>query len=208
VRLDETFPIPDDLKKIVFYSGMVGPPPLLSQRNSPSAAVVVSAGGGAVGRRLLETAIAAKPLTSLASERWLVLTGPNLADRDFNEIRKFGERNGITVRRFVPDLAATLASAELSISQAGYNTVADVLSARCRAVFVPFSEAGETEQARRASLLRAHGFGVKLDEAALSPASLAAAAEQALALPPPSLRIKLNGAARTGALLASLLAET
>jgi len=208
VRLDETFPIPDDLKKIVFYSGMVGPPPLLSQRNSPSAAVVVSAGGGAVGRRLLETAIAAKPLTSLASERWLVLTGPNLADRDFNEIRKFGERNGITVRRFVPDLAATLASAELSISQAGYNTVADVLSARCRAVFVPFSEAGETEQARRASLLQAHGFGVKLDEAALSPASLAAAAEQARALPPPSLRIELNGAARTGALLASLLAET
>ncbi len=207
VRLDETFPIPD-LRKIVFYSGMVGPSlPRSESNSSPSAAVVVSAGGGAVGRRLLETAIAAKALTSLASARWLVLTGPNSADSDFDQLRILGEGNGIAVRRFVPDLAATLAGAELSISQAGYNTVADILSARCRAVFVPFSEGGETEQARRASLLQAHGFGVKLDEAALSPSSLAAAAERALALPPPTFRIDLDGAARTGTLLANLLAQ-
>jgi len=205
-KLDETFPIPDDLRKSVFYSGIVAPAPPQSNRNSgQNAAVVVSAGGGAVGRKVLEAAIAAKPLTSLAAARWLVLTGPNLADSDFDHLRKIGEGNSIAVQRFVPDLAAVLALAKMSISQAGYNTVADVLSGRCRAVFVPFSDAGETEQTRRAGLLQSRGFGVKLDEADLSPPSLAAAVERALTLPPPAFSLELDGAARTGTILAGLV---
>ncbi len=205
-KLDETFPIPDDLRKSVFHSGIVAPAPPQSKRNSgQNAAVVVSAGGGAVGRKVLEAAIAAKPLTSLAAARWLVLTGPNLVDSDFDHLRKIGEGNNIAVQRFILDLAAVLALAKMSISQAGYNTVADVLSARCPAVFVPFSDAGETEQTRRAGLLQARGFGVKLDEADLSPPSLAAAVERALTLPPPAFSLELDGAARTGTILAGLV---
>jgi len=52
--------------------------------------VLVSAGGGAVGARLLETAIRARPLTNLSSRRWRLLSGVNL------DAAKFAERLDMT----------------------------------------------------------------------------------------------------------------
>lgn len=208
VTLDVTFPLAAELSPKVSYSGIVGPRRLQSESPSDRIAdVVVSAGGGALGLNLVETAIAAKSSTSLASARWLVLTGPNLPASDFDRIRSAAEANGVAVERFLTDLAAVLAGARLSISQAGYSTAADILSARCKAVLVPFSDAGETEQARRASLLQSHGFGVALAEPTLTVATLAAAIERALALPSPTFEVDLDGAERTAALLSDLLSD-
>jgi predicted glycosyltransferase len=114
----------------------------------------------------------------------------------------------VTVERFVPDLAAVLAGAKLSISQAGYNTVADILVARCKAVFVPFAQGGETEQSRRAALLEELGFGSSLIEDDLSIGTLAAAVDRALASPQPKVSLKLDGAARTAEILTGLLSAT
>ena len=155
--------------------------------------VVVSVGGGAVGARLLAAALAARPLTRMAAARWLVLAGPNAADLPSSP--EAGA--GVTIRTFVPDLAARLARARVSISQAGYNTVADLVAARCRAVLVPYAAGGETEQPRRAALLEARGLAVVVDEAALGPAALARAVDRALDMPPPEADLSLDGAAFT-----------
>ncbi len=55
-----------------------------------------------------------------------------------------------------------MAQADVSVSQAGYNTVADMLVARCRAVLIPYAQDGETEQSDRAGLLEARGAALWL----------------------------------------------
>ena len=79
-----------------------------------------------------------------------------------------------------------LSNATLSISQAGYNTVVDILRFADRALLVPFSTARETEQSDRARLLAARGLATVVPAETLSAESLAVAIEQALA--GPSLR--------------------
>ncbi len=204
VTLEATFPLAGEIETIVSYSGIVAPRPSSQHRPQGAIAdVVMSAGGGAVGRKLLETAIAAKPATALASARWLALAGPNANAADFERLVEAGARNQVVVERFVPDLAAVLAGARLSISQAGYNTVADILVARCKAVLVPFAEAGETEQTRRAALLEKYGFGLVLAEENLTVETLASAIDRALELRRPAVTLALDGAARTAAILAA-----
>nr|WP_246337499.1 glycosyltransferase [Azospirillum oleiclasticum] len=113
---------------------------------------------------------------------------------------------GVIVERARPDFPALLARCRLSISQAGYNTVLDLLQAGCRAVVVPFAAGSETEQATRARLLEARGRLTVVEEAGLTPESLAAGVARTLAAPPPApIRLELDGAARTARLLAAAM---
>ncbi len=195
--LADSFPEAPRIAGLVRYTGLVGPrhegslhgplPPADEEAHD----VIVSVGGGAVGARLLAAALAARPLTRLAGARWLVLAGPNGAER------QAAAEPGVTLRAFVPDLATRLSRATVSVSQAGYNTVADLLAARCRAVLVPFAAGGETEQARRAALLAARGLAVVVEEAALDAATLAAAIDAACAMPAPDAGLTLDGADET-----------
>jgi predicted glycosyltransferase len=205
VRLEETFPLAGAIADMTSYSGMVAPAPLAGRRTSdPRHDVVVSAGGGAVGRAVLETALRAKPRTRLAGARWLAITGTNLAGSDAAAIEDLAPRHGVEIARFVPDLPQVLAGARLSISQAGYNSVADILRAGTRAVLVPFAAAGETEQTRRASLLAERGLAVAVPEAGLDADIMAAAIERALALAPATSGVDLGGAPRTAQILRRL----
>jgi predicted glycosyltransferase len=142
--------------------------------------VIVSTGGGAVAGPLIEAALAARALGPLAEAPWRFLIGPNMAEPTFRRLAAEAP-TGITVERARPDFRNLLARGRLSISQAGYNTVLEVLSAGIPAVVVPFAAGAETEQSLRARLLAEHGALTVVDEAALTPASLAAGIEAALA---------------------------
>ncbi len=207
-RLEETFPLTSEIAQMLHYSGIVAPQ-MPSPDVSPShvADVVISAGGGAVGAGLIEAAIAAKPLTSLPSSRWLAVTGPYIEDSTFDRLALLGQAADVTVERFVPDLTSVLTHARLSVSQAGYNTVADVLVAGCKSVFIPFARGGETEQTRRAHLLREQGVGITLAEECLEPSALASAIDQAIALPIAAIKLDADGAAKTATILAKQLAS-
>src|SRR6185503_11137139 len=138
--------------------------------------VLVSAGGGAVGQRLLETAIAARALSSLRDRNWRVLAGINAEDFGALQARA---GNGVIVERFRNDFTLRLRNCVLSVSQAGYNTVLETLQARARAVVVPFAGVAESEQTLRANLLAERGLLEVVEEAALTPATLAAAIDRA-----------------------------
>ena len=169
--------------------------------------MLVSAGGGAVGARLLGTALAARPLTSLADAPWRLVTGPNLAASAFREVVATAPP-GVTVERYRPDLPALFRHCVLSISQAGYNTVLDLIAARARAVVVPFAQGRETEQQQRAERLQSRGLLTLLRESELGPPQLAAAITKALAAPPlgePPL--DLDGARRSAETIRALLRE-
>jgi predicted glycosyltransferase len=206
VPIEGSFPEMDALADKLTYTGYVvarGTP--AAQPPSPigDGEVIVSVGGGAVGLPLLRTAIAARPLSRLADRPWRLLAGPNLPQDDYARLA-WSPPPGFVVERWRDDLPALLRSCALSISQAGYNTVMDVLQARVPAVLVPFAEGQENEQVLRASLLEQRGLAVGLEPARLSPQNLAAAIDRALTLPPASAEIEINGAQTTARLIGEL----
>ncbi|WHA41503.1 glycosyltransferase [Agrobacterium larrymoorei] len=204
VRLEETFPLAEQISQRIVYTGLVAP--AKPQAPQERFDVVVSAGGGAVGANLLKAALAAAPdLPELKS--WCLITGPNMPKADFDAISaQAGDT--VSVFRFRKDFASLLSGAKLSISQAGYNTVCDILQAKCRSLLIPFAAGGETEQGARASRLSKLGLAHVLEEDAISPQSMAEAIKQTLALAEPGeTTLDLDGAAGTARALRKLYAE-
>nr|WP_294867982.1 glycosyltransferase [uncultured Pseudogulbenkiania sp.] len=198
--LAASFPVALLPPERVHHTGYVGA--ALTPSDDPGAAgeVLVSAGGGAVGAELLATALAARPLTRLAARRWRLLCGPRLEAARRRALERDAP-DGVIVEELRADFAPRLAVAALSISQAGYNTVLDLLAAGCPAVLVPFQGEDQTEQRLRAEALAARGRVALLEENALTPLALAAAIEQALTLPPTRLPLRLDGAEQSARLL-------
>ncbi|MEQ8702208.1 MAG: glycosyltransferase, partial [Bauldia litoralis] len=91
------------------------------------------------------------------------------------------------------------------VSQAGYNTVVDILQARARAVLVPFARDGETEQTLRAETLARRGLARVVAETALSGAALNTAIDAALAAPRVDLAVRLNGEAESVRLVTKMV---
>jgi predicted glycosyltransferase len=202
VPFEATFPPADTIRDLIRYTGYVAP-----ARKSPTldgdghGEVVVSVGGGAVGLPLLRAAMESRPLTALAHTRWRLLAGPDIPEPEFQTLRTSAP-TGVVVERARPDFPELLARCTLSISQAGYNTLIDILQARCRAVVVPFAAGNETEQTDRARLFEARGLLHIADESGLTAATLAHAIARALeAPPPPAFTPALDGAANTARLL-------
>jgi predicted glycosyltransferase len=85
--------------------------------------------------------------------------------------------------------------------------VLETLQAGARAVVVPFAGGTESEQALRATLLAERGLLQVVEEAALTPATLAAAIDRAAARPRPAPgAVDLGGARRSAELLREWLA--
>ncbi len=203
-----SYPLADALGERLLYTGYVVEPArsVGGDAQAYPDEVLVSAGGGAVGQPLLEAAIRARPRTVLADRSWRVLSGVNASDADHARLLQLAAASGdgrVVVERFRPDLAQRMAHCALSISQAGYNTVMELLRAGARAVVVPFAGGQETEQTQRARLLAARGWLELVDEAALDVATLAAAIDRAAARPRPVVDARmLRGAETTARLVA------
>jgi predicted glycosyltransferase/Ser/Thr protein kinase RdoA (MazF antagonist) len=208
-RLEDSFRPQTPLRVPVHLTGFVTPGPAPA-RPARERRLVVSAGGGVVGAPLLEAALAAQP--TLRREAGLdvrLIAGPFLPEPGWRNLRAAARgRGGVEVRRAVPDLAAELAGAAVSVSQCGYNTALDVLRAGVPALVVPFVAPGEDEQCRRAARLAAAGAVRALDPDALDGPGLAAAVLDVLADPPDprAVEIDLDGAERSAELLARLAA--
>jgi predicted glycosyltransferase len=180
-RLEDTFRLAAEVTDKVVYTGMVAAPPPAPA--SDRFDIVVSAGGGAVGLGLIQAALGAASALP-ASLSWCIVTGPNLPDADFDAIAA-GAGANVSVFRFRKDFPSLLTGAQLSVSQAGYNTVCDILRAGCHALLIPFVAGGETEQTVRAERLEKLGLATVLTEAELSAERMTAAIENALARPRP-----------------------
>ncbi len=182
--LERSFPEAAGIAAKLRYTGyVVDERPDFGTATDGTGEVIVSTGGGAVAGPLIEAALAARELSPLAAAPWRFLIGPNMAEAAFEDLaaRVPGD---VIIERARPDFRSLLGRAQLSISQAGYNTVLEVLAAGVPAVVVPFAAGSETEQSLRARLLAGRGALTLVAEAALTPASLAAAVAAALARGP------------------------
>jgi predicted glycosyltransferase len=205
VTLDASFPAAARIADKLRYTGYVYEPMPDDGSCVGAGEVLVSAGGGAVGASLLATALAARPLTSLANAPWRLLAGPNLPMPDYAALAS-RLPEGVVLERFRADFPALLRRCAVSVSQAGYNTTLDVLASGARAVLVPFATAAETEQTLRAERLAAVDWVRLVREDSLTAAGLAAAIDAAHRGAAARLAVALDGAWRTAAMVASLLA--
>jgi predicted glycosyltransferase len=180
VRLDATFPLAPELGMPVRYTGFVTASDARTSAPEEGARseVIVSTGGGAVGSALLRTAIEARGRSRFSAAPWRVLVGSNASKDELERLTRDAGR-GVIVEPARADFSALLARASISISQAGYNTVLDVVRSGARPVLVPYAEHGETEQRMRANRLRELDLAVVLDEPETSVAALASAIDAA-----------------------------
>ena len=208
IPFDAAFPAAPEIADRLHYTGYVAnaAPPALAG-DAPTGEVLISVGGGGTaGRLLIQVAIEARRQGCLANRGWRILAGTALSDADLAEIRAAAPP-GLIVERFRRDFASLLRSCHVSVSQAGYNTVLDILAAKARAVLVPFAAERETEQLIRAEHLAARGAAVLLRESELDAVSLATAIERAGSSEPAAIALDTEGARRSAALIVGLLAK-
>jgi predicted glycosyltransferase len=159
-------------------------------------------------------ALAARSLCGAAAARpWRLITGPYCPPEVQAELTaavatlpRLGDRPAVVIEAFRDDFVQVLRGAALSISQAGYNTVLDLVQSGVPGVVVPYEGSGD-EQPLRARLLAERGLLMVVEERALTPARLAAAMGAALDAPgfPASVQLDLDGAGRSAEILAELV---
>ena len=169
--------------------------------------IIVSGGGSAAALPLFACAVAAARLDR-SGRQWRLLAGRGVADTDLALLAAEAHEK-VVIERARPDFPALLAGCAGSISQAGYNTVLDLVAARRPAIVVPFDAGNETEQTVRAEAMERAGlarcFRLSGDFVA-DAVALADAVGAALGSEPSDLRIDRDGAARSAAIVRELLA--
>lgn len=194
VPLEASWPVDERISPLIRYTGYV-------DENSdpvPGGArqgIVVSGGSSAASLPLYRAAIAAAH--GIADRPWRILVGRGVAEDVFQTLKAQAPAHA-KVERARPDFRTLLAQAELSVSQAGYNTMVDVLRSGVRPVLVPFEAGHETEQRLRAERLKDLGSAGIVPECELSPRRLAEAIRRGLSQPPSAPpRLSFDGARRS-----------
>lgn len=201
-----SFPLAERIADRIVHTGFIDRPRAVAVAAAePAPAVVVSAGGGAVGADLLRAALIARGRSRLGSEPWLLVTGPNLPGEELAALAR-DLPPGCDLARHRADLPELMGRCRVSVSQAGYNTVVEGLRVGARMVLVPFAEAGEDEQTRRALRLAEFGVAQTVAVGALRDGELAAAIDHAADQPRPDPnRWSFDGADRSAEILAALV---
>ena len=117
-----------------------------------------------------------------------------MPDAQFERLTHLATSAGVRLERYRDNLVGLMRRARVSVQRAGYNTVADLLVARCPGVLVPDAGGGQMEQSLRAEKLAALNCAVVVPEDQLEPTVLATAIDRAAAMPEHTTRLNLNGA--------------
>ncbi|MES0868860.1 glycosyltransferase family protein [Pseudovibrio sp. SCP19] len=204
ITLGDSFPFAYRVSSHVRYTGYISDDRSTEATSADGTdEVIVSCGGGAVGSALLRAVLSApNHMPPNKTPKWRVLVGHDISEAEFRQLSRHSSSE-LIIERARKDFPALLRNAKLSISQAGYNTVVDILRAGIPSVLVPFAQEAETEQTQRAISLMKHRRAVAVPEKVLSPNTLAQAAQKALRLPAPDLHVALNGAEISAQILAA-----
>lgn len=206
-QLADSFALAERIDKKVSYSGYIcAPGNALAPAGEGVDEVLVSAGGSVTGLEILKAAIEAKPLSGLNSLHWRILVSPSIDDSQFRALQQLAGE-GFQIERNRPDFSELVKRARLSISQAGYNTVTDILNSDTPAVVIPYAEADEVEQTIRAQKLQNCGRLVVLQQGDLSPAAMATAIAKA-DQQNSALEVNLAGGTNSASLILEWLRRT
>lgn len=173
--------------------------------------VLVTAGGGGDGFFLMDAYIKALNLLPPGTLHSAIVTGPLMPDDQKVALRAAAaSRIDIDIELIdqTTDLVPSLCAADLVVAMAGYNTSAEILATRSRAILVPRA-APRAEQLIRAALLERLGVVRAVSPGPDLVADLARLIPNMLAAPPPSAAawgaLDLNGAERVASYLATMM---
>jgi predicted glycosyltransferase len=208
IPLEASFAAASEIADRLIYTGYISETDPIGGGDETAGVdeVLVSVGGGAVGTTLLSTALEARRRGCLAGLTWRLLAGPNLPQQAFGTLAG-ALPDGVVLERYRLEFPQMLRRCRVSVSQAGYNTMLDILAARAPAVVVPFASERETEQHLRAERLATLGVLELLPETDLTPVRLARAIERAIERGPGAISVDTGGARRSARLIANMIRD-
>jgi predicted glycosyltransferase len=208
IPLQASFSAASEIANRLIYTGYIAEtdPIVGGDETAGVDEVLVSVGGGAVGATLLLAALETRRRGCLAGLTWRLLAGPNLPQQAFGTLAG-ALPTGVVLERYRPEFPQMLRRCRVSVSQAGYNTVLDILAARAPAVVVPFASERETEQQLRAERLASHGVLELVPESDLTPVRLGRAIERAVERGPGAISVDTGGAQCSARLIASIISD-
>ena len=201
------YAFPESVASKTKFCGYLKRPISKSSHNGAPPHILVTTGGGDDGSNIIEAYLAGLcGLPRSTTLRTTVVFGPQMpAARCTELLERFGCLADVTFLEFEPDLTKHYAESSVVVSQAGYNTVCELLSFSRRAILIPRAEP-VCEQLIRARLLAARGYFDILEPQDLTPDVLISKVLTALqpgpfALVPPDLDGLLRVRERVRALL-------
>ena len=199
--LAASWPVAPSLERRLAYTGYIAEGPEAEPSGEGRGDILVSGGGSAASLPLFHAALGAARLDG-PGKRWRLLVGHGVPASDFEALRAAAPSH-VLVERARPDFRSLMVASACSVSQAGYNTMVDLIRARVPAVIVPFEAGNEREQRWRAERFAARGFAALVPEADLSPETLLSAVHDRLqaSLAPAGQRVSLDGIARSTAIV-------
>ena len=208
IPLEESFPAASEIADRLIYTGYISPPDPSNAKDDGAGEneVLVSVGGGAVGEALLTTALQTRRRGYFADLTWRLLAGPNLPVETFDRLAgKLPAR--VVLERYRREFPQMLRRCRVSVSQAGYNTILNILAAGVPAVVVPFASSRETEQQLRAERLASRGVLELVSETDLTPDRLGRAIGRAVERGPGTIAVRKGGAQCAAGLIRTLIRD-
>ena len=164
-QLESFFPWTEDIEIPIEYTGYVSEK--LERHDSDTQKtieeqgpyVLVSVGGGILGCEMITTAVQAWKILCengyIKNMKMVVFAGTFIKDAEYDAMKKMCTGNFFYFSRFTNNFLQWMQSAELSISQAGYNTCMNVLETGVKAILVPIPRYVDIDQNIRAEKLAA-----------------------------------------------------
>jgi UDP-N-acetylglucosamine--N-acetylmuramyl-(pentapeptide) pyrophosphoryl-undecaprenol N-acetylglucosamine transferase len=124
--------------------------------------------GGSQGARAINKAVP-RAIPELIKRLPCVHVIHQTGERDYNDVLSAYTQAGVVaeVHKFIDDMPAFFARADLILCRSGASTVAEIAAAGKPAVFVPFPHAADDHQRRNAEALEQAGAAVVLEETKL-----------------------------------------
>jgi predicted glycosyltransferase len=163
----------ESIVRKTFYCGYLKRPTISTGRKEGPPRVLITTGGGGDGSDIIEAYLAGlSTLPRNVALRTTVIFGPQMPERRRLELlRRFDYMADVEFLEFEADITNRYAESDVVVSQAGYNTVCELLSFSRRAILVPRSEPVR-EQLIRARLMAALGFFEIIEPQNLTPKTL------------------------------------
>jgi predicted glycosyltransferase len=171
--------------------------------------VLVTAGGGGDGHFLMDAYLRSLDMLPSAAPYSAIVMGPLMEDAEKAALRAMAaKRADVELIDHTVNLVPSLQAADLVVAMAGYNTSAEIIANRKRAILVPRA-APRAEQRLRASLLAGLGVVRCVEPGPDLAQRLAAALPAAMAAPAPApalwARLFMNGAERVSEYLQTVV---
>ncbi len=205
IPFEQSFPQAKQFLDKLYYTGYVAKNTKVQTcQTRRENTILVSAGGGAVGQKLYQTVLDTAKQSQGLTYRWHILVGHNISEAEFNKLLEQQSEN-VLIERNRSDFLDLMSRCKISISQAGYNTIMDILVTTTKAIVIPFEGQAEREQLLRAQAL-AHKNVLKIvREKDLSTATLIKAIAKLEQKPNiETMSLNIEGAAMTASLVHKL----